>query len=59
MPGGDGNPPPNKWGKVAIEDASSDDVLAVLNGAANQVTAAFVMECTDGRWLFEGNYSEK
>jgi hypothetical protein len=59
MSAGNGNPPPNKWGKVPSGQLSSDQVLNILNNASVQITAAFDKRCADGDFLFIGNYTEE
>lgn len=53
--------PPDHWKvKVNIDGQSSDQVLALLNQqAALGNVAAVIVDCTDGKFAFFGNYKNK
>lgn len=52
--------PPNKWYVTPLpEDFSSSDIETLLNAYSktHPTTAAFIQKCSDGWFLFQGNYS--
>lgn len=51
--------PPDQWSKVKLDASpSSESILQQLNGQQSEVTAAFTQQCSDGLYLFLGQYGD-